>query len=99
MSFSAGRVTGMIAGSITFRPSRGGSSRICAVSCMLYRMVRKHHSTAIIQEQLQPPRIWPLSLDGLPVAYPGTFAQLRCQSSSRISAGAGVGRGSLNNRQ
>ena len=57
----------MIAGSSTFRPFWGESSRICAVSCMLYGMVRKHHSTAIIQEQLQLPRIWPLSLGGLPV--------------------------------
>ena len=29
------------------------------------------------------------------MAYPGSSAQLRCQCSSRISAGAGVGRSSL----
>ena len=31
------------------------------------------------------------------MVYPGFSAQLRCQCSSRISAGAGVGRGSLKN--
>ena len=61
----------------------------------VYGIVRKHQSTAIIQGQLQPPRIWPLSLGGLPVAYPGSSAQQRSQCCACISAGAGVGRGSL----
>ena len=51
--------------------------------------------TVIIQGKPQPPRIWPLSLGGLPVANPGSSAQERCQCSSRSSAGAGVGHGSL----
>ena len=35
------------------------------------------------------------SSGGLPVAYPGSSAQQRSQCSTRISAGADVGRGSL----
>ena len=47
------------------------------------------------QGQLQPPRIWLESSGRLPVGYPGSSAQQRSQCSTRISAGADVGRGSL----
>ena len=33
---------------VLFAPIRGGSLGICSVSCILYGMVRKHYSTAII---------------------------------------------------
>ena len=39
-------------------PTWGGSFEICVVSCMLYSIVEKHYSTAIIQGKLQPQRVW-----------------------------------------
>ena len=79
----------MIASSSTFRPYLGRVIRdLFRLLDAVYGIVRKHKSTAIIQGQLQPPRIWP-------VAYPGSSAQQRSQCSTRISAGADVGRGSL----
>ena len=59
------RVTRMIASNSTFRPHPGGGGGV-VFSRNLFRLinavfviVRKHQSTAIIQGQLQPPRIWP----------------------------------------
>ena len=52
--------TGMIASSSTFRPHPGRVIRdLFRLLDAVHGIVRKHSSTAIIQGQLQPPRIWP----------------------------------------
>ena len=55
---------------------------ICSACRMLYGMVRKHQSTAIISKGSCSHHV----SGGFPVIYPGSSAQQRCKCSSRISA-------------
>ena len=89
------RGTGMIASSSTFRPHPGRVIR--DLSRQLHAAC---HGTEALVCSNQPREAAASSylaiiFEGLSVVYPGTSAQLRCQCTSRISTGAGVGRGDL----
>ena len=85
----------MIASSSTFRPHPGRVIRdlfrlLDAVTALYGSTNSSKGSCSLLVSG---------SSGGLPVAYPGSSAQQRSQCSTRISAGADVGCGSLNNRQ
>ena len=90
------RGTGMIASSSTFRPHPGRVIRdlfrlLDAVTALYGSTSLQQSSKGSCSLLVSGYNLW----GGLPVAYPGSYAQQRSQCSTRISASADVGRGSL----
>ena len=89
------RGTGMIASSSYFRPHPGRAIRD------LFRQLHaiRHGTRALVcsnhRREAAASSYLAIFFGRIASGVPWTSAQSRCQCSSRISAGAGVGRGSL----